>query len=145
MFIFLHALFWWSGPGAGIIDVVPVRFNDNYRGLLWFCGPFHRSASNFASCSENAPNHDFITTVVFPTNHKVLSLWRTSGRTSWLAHRCLPICLFLSFMSLYISLSVSHSVYIQRLRLRGELSFAHYTIQTPDFTGYPVHTQVYKY
>lgn len=114
---------------AGLVDVVPVRLNDNYRGPLWFCSAFQRAASNSPSCTENVPHHVFITTVIFPTNHKVSSLWRTTGHTSWLIHKsCVcpspfffHFCVFISF-SVSLFLSLPHSVYIQMLRSRGELA-----------------------
>ena len=114
-------------PSAGLVDVVPVRLNDNYRGPLWFCSPFQRAASNSLSCTENVPHHVFITTVIFPTNHKVSSLWRTTGCTRWLVDKsslcpsaiCFRFCLFIS-PSVSLSLSLPYSVYIQTSRSRGE-------------------------
>lgn len=95
-------------PSAGLVDVVPVRLNDNYRGPLWFCSPFQRAASNSLSCTPNVPHHVFITTVIFSTNHKVASLWRATGRTSWLIHKS-PVCpspFFFRF-GLFLSFAVS--------------------------------------
>lgn len=108
-FCFLHALSWRSGSGAGIVDVVPVRVNDNYRGPLWFCSPFQRAASNSVSCTENAPHHDFITSVVFPDksqgivpleDHRPYRLARTQIL-------CLPVCRFFFRFCLFTSPSVS--------------------------------------
>lgn len=104
-------------PRAGLIDVVPVRLNDNYRGPLWFCSPFQRAASNSLSCTENVSHHVFITTVIFPTNHKVSSLRRTTGHTGWLIHRSLSVHLPFSFVSSFYfllcpsSLSVPFCLY----------------------------------
>lgn len=82
--------------------------------LLWFCSPFQRAASNSLSCTENVPHHVFITTVIFPTNHKVSSLRRTTCRTSWLTHKssvCPSAFLFRFCLSPSLSLCPIRSIF----------------------------------
>ena len=109
-----HALFWRSGRGPAslmwsrseLMTITVARFGSATLSRELLPIP--------CLVQKMFPHHVFITTVIFPTNHKVSSLCRTTGRPSWLIHN--------SSVRPSLSLSLSPSVYIQMSRSRGELA-----------------------
>ncbi len=123
-----HALFWRSSTRPALLMWSRSNLMTITMAYFWFCSAFQGAAFNSLSCTENVSHHVFITTVIFSANHKVASLWRTTGRTSWLLHKSslCPSSFFFRLSLFSVSLPLSHSVYIQtsmsRVELASELS-----------------------